>query len=310
MKNKMIVAVACIAIIIFAAASPSLSTISYTTAYQGAQPSFYGATFNGVNYVNGASTNGGHSTFSGTTMSFNAGVINGKPYPTITGEMTSVFIPTTSNTNLIPQSLGDIDIPITWLSSWTSSATANGEPSRTFEWENNGKDYIMKEYDTKWYITLASTADQYPIETTAYGKYPQTGPLQLWFKLDTNENGWYFNGDGLRDTKFSIAKLLVTNAKADGRIANNVQYSPEVGGSTMSVYLNPFGQETTSDISSLIENTEGSALNPTYFRDSVYCVLNLDTFGSQDWYDWFAFKSKGDTLALEITVKQFVVGEW
>jgi hypothetical protein len=319
MKNKAILVVVAIAIIIFGAFSTtSLSTISYTTAYQGAQPQFYGATFNGRNYLNGDHVYDGHSTFSGTTMSFCAGYINGHQYPTITGEMTSVFIPTTSNTNLIPNTLGrdadgnPLQIPVSWVNSWTSSATANGDPSRTFEWDNNGKDYIMKEYQTKWYIALASSADQKgaDTETWAYGRDPTTGPLQIWFKIDTNTNGWYFKGDGLRDTYFCVAKLLVSNAKSDGRIPNNVQYSPEVGGSAMSVFMQPFGQEAPSNVESQVRSNEGKQLNPTYFRDSVYCVVNLDYFGSQDWYDWLTFKSKGDTLALEITVYQFVVGEW
>lgn len=317
MKNKAILVVVAIAIIIFGAFSTtSLSTINYTTAYQGAQPQFYGATFNGRNYLNGDHVYDGHSIFSGTTMSFCAGYINGHQYPTITGEMTSVFIPTTSNTNLIPNTLGrdadgnPLQIPVSWVNSWISSATANGDPSRTFDWTNNGKSYVMKEYETKWYVTLTAMKDEDIFkETWAYGRDLATGPLQIWFKIDTNTNGWYFKGDGLRDTYFSIAKLVVTNAKADGRIVNNVQYSPEVGGSAMSVFMNPFGQEASSNIESQIRSSEGKQLNPTYFRDSVYCVINLDKFGSQNWLSPL-WNSQGDTLALEITVQQFVVGQW
>ena len=168
----------------------------------------------------------------------------------------------------------------------------------------------MKEYETKWYVTLAAMKDEDMLkETWAYGRDVSTGALQIWFKLDTNENGWYFKGDGLKDTYFSVAKLLVSNADANGRISNNVQYSPEVGGSAMSVFMNPFGQEAPSDITSQVRSSEGGQLNPIYFRDSVYAVINLDMFGSQNWLAPL-WNSQGDTLALEITVYQFVIGNW
>jgi hypothetical protein len=309
-KNKKLLVVILLSIFILAVGLPlGLNLISYTTAYQGAQPSFYGVSWGNQQYSsNGQSIpNGGHLTLTGTTMSFCAGQdpTTTKKYPTITGEMTSVFIPETQALSTVPSW-----VPSQWLQGWANLVNPP-DTSKVYSWKSGSSSYEMDEWQTKWYVTLASDGSgeiRYGDNTFAPA---YAGPLQIWLKLQTNEGGWYFNTTGLQRTYFAIAKLLVVNVQVVAHNPTNVQASPEVAGSTMTCFLTPFGNNQAPTDTQVL-SYEGVTLNPLYFNGGVYCVINLDNFGTQMYWDWNTLGNKyqGDTIALDITVTQFVVGQW
>ena len=63
------------------------------------------------------------------------------------------------------------------------------------------------------------------------------------------------------------------------------------------------GQKHMGNVTKLVEllQTRGTLLG---------LQMEMSQFGSQDWYDWFAAHTEGDTISLELTVTQFVVGQW
>ena len=293
-----------------------LSTVSYTTAYQGAQSSFVGVSWAGHNFISGDSVSGanikgtGAISLTGTTMSFYGGYdpATGKKYPKITGEMTSVFIPTSESLSNVPTWAQGI---ATWMMSWMNAESNNANPSNTYNWTINNNNYVMQAYQTKWYITLSSdNTGEIRYGDNTFGP-TYSGPLQIWMKLQTNENGWYFSGAPV-DTYFAIAKILVVGVDVKAHDPASVQTSPQVAGTTMTCFLSNFGSNTAPSDTQVL-SYKGQTLNPTYFNGGIYCVLNLDNFGTQLYGTGFLNSEmhwQGDVIALDLTVYQFVVGEW
>jgi hypothetical protein len=330
-RNRRLVVVAMLGITIFGFSAGLLS--SYTTAYEGAKAQFYGVQLSpGWSpekqfYSLSKDPHLGELTFTNrqryrasacsfdTSLQFDPDAAK-EFMCNLRGYMTSVFIPLGSKT----------DIPPEWVPQefWRDSASWSN-PVDSWTWQVANKDntttvYRMEKWLTKWYVTLAADWDSGPSVWSGMDEAQDRRycNAQVWVEFDISPV-WYFDVVPA-NTYFAIAKVELANYK-EGRVDDkgnfdatrfeDMSVSPGSPGGILTLYTQPFGAEQAPSESAFTAYTyQGTKLNPLYFRDKVYAHINLDNFGSSEYWDWASLIAKGDAVTFGFTVTQFVVGEW
>jgi hypothetical protein len=304
LENKKLIALLIIAVLLLYFAPRLLSTASYVTGYEGAKPSFYGVkdlqnggkTFTNDNYGNASL----HEF--GTTMLFDEDDAT-TGLPNIAGEMTSIQIPMSNNTWVPPD----------WVpSDWWRDSLSWKNPTNVYEWkirmsDGSYKVYRMEEWKLKWFISLSAEWDStgWLDDEESNNKFYKN--VEIWAKIDLRPV-WYFQGQDV--AYFAIGKIELANIKTDG-MNGDPRITPMSPGSTLEIYLNPFGSDTapkSDDFKAYYY--QNTTLNPDLFRDYVYVKITLNEFGVHQWWDWFTLKQKGDSAVLGFNVYVFVVGVW
>jgi hypothetical protein len=328
-KNKFVLVGMLIAVfVLYIIVGPlNLLTIygSYSNAYEGAKPSIAGIKYNGTKYTSDNSNP--YFSNKGMTFSFKGDGPTSQfsGLPKIDGEMTSVFIPQNTKPGDLPSSWRIGGVTIT--NPFTSNFNLINNPYDTDSWNvtdirGNTNLYSMEEWKTKFYVSISADPDgsQVPFANSQWdqnnGRY---SAVDVWFKLDTTPT-WYF--EGTEKTYFAIAEIEVSDISyrghnPDGAVQAShndqlVKVNPSSPASGMMLFLNNFGENSTSQITpEQIYSYKGVNLNPQYFGNAVYFCITLDSFGSQSWgtpyIDW---KAQGDVVTFDFTITQFVVGEW
>lgn len=328
--NKKVLGFLVVAVVILAlvGSSTSLSTLSYSTAYEGAKCRFVGVKdlATGQVYTN-TQKNSASTAWFDTQINFDVDQAKGG-LPNIAGEMTSVFIPKSSVTS----------VPVDWVpSSWWRDALLWTNPSKAYEWDIENSDgtanlYRMEEWQTKWFVSLSTEWDLQGDETSTGAGLIPYGPdgepeqrnqlynnMQIWFEYDLQPT-WYF--EDADSAYFAIAKVELSHISFgeqthDGSVspytqeATKPRVTPMSPGSVLTLYQNAFGSmqtESKSTFESLYY--QNVKLNPTYFRDKVYSYITLNEFGTKEWWDWLTLRAHGDVVTFGFTITQFVVGEW
>lgn len=326
--NKKVLAFLVVAVVILAlvGSSTSLSSLSYSTAYEGAKCRFVGVKDLATNQIyTNTQPNGASIAWFSTDMNFDVDHAKGGK-PNVAGEMTSVFIPRDSVTS----------VPSDWVpSTWWRDALSWNNPTKTYEWSIKNSDssstlYHMEEWKTKWYVSLSAEWDLQGDEYyTALGVPPNTewgqpeqrnqrlNDLQVWFEFDLQPT-WYF--EGADTARFAIAKVELSHINYGEQThegasspydVSKPRITPMSPGAVVTIYQNAFGSLETEEKSSFEAlYYQNAKLNPNYFRDKVYGYITLNDFGTQEWWDYVTLKAHGDVVTFGFTVTQFVVGEW
>jgi len=283
----------------FVIGSTRLSSVGYTTAYEGAK-----ATFQGVYYNNQAYEGG--SAFRGTTMKFDPDDPTSM-MPNVEGEMTSIFI---------PEKVTFGSIPAFVPSSWTAQLSYINNPVEYWDWtvtadkSPDGKihTYRMEKWITKWYMSFEAGFDSNGWSSTDEGNSQRLKDLEVWIKLDTQPT-WYFKG--ATQTYFTIGKIECGNLAVKGHDVNWIDVTPEASGSNLYLFYLPYGQPVNLSEETFKGFAVGeTVLNPALFRTQLYTMVTFNDFGTQGYWDGLAYKNQSDVVTWEFTVHQFVVGEW
>ena len=262
----------------------------FTTAYEGVKPSFQG-----VYYQQRAH----EQDFRGTQMNWDADD-DKKGLPDIEGEMTSIFLPIDVRASQIPDFIPQARA--------IALEDANTDPVNTYTWEIDNMAYKMEEYDLKWFVSLEAGYDSTGILQDAESDNQRYNDVEVWFKLDTSPS-WIF--EGADQSYFTVGKIEVDYVQKQGREIGKIDVSPESQGTAMTLFYQPYGSPVDFDEETWKGyESSGVRLNPEVFRDTLYTMIRLDDFGTQqDWgIGWIA--TEGDIVTWEFTVKVFVIGEW
>lgn len=273
------------------------SSVSYSTGYQGAKAQYAGIFYNNQRYQN--------TTFGrfDTTLRFDpddpeTGMCN------LEGEMTSVFIPEQSLSNM-PD----------WIpSDWVREAGYIQNPVNTYSWTIENRTYSMEEWRLRWYFSISAEWDEgwKLFEGTEYSDKRYTN-TEVWFEFDLTPV-WYF--EGASTAYFCIAKMQLADVKLhalDNRGDEvkpelETSVSPQSPGSIMSIYYGLFAQQNIADKDAY--DYEGKKLNPDLFTSKVYSYFRLANFGTHSWSEFPSWKWKGDVVTVAVDVTVFVIGEW
>jgi len=282
------------------------STASYSTGYQGAH-----AQFAGVKYGTEEHSGAGFDT----TMSFDpddpqTGMCD------LIGEMTSVFIPSESLSNMPSW------IPLDWVRE--TSYISN--PKESYEWTAENLTYTMEAWQLRWYFSISAEWDDVPAWgwltdpklADAEWKHKRYSSTQIWFEFDLMPV-WYFEGT---DTAyFAIAKMQLADVKlhaldnAGDEVEPELETSvrPESQGSILPVYYGAFAEQNPADKKPM--DYKGKQLNPDLFTSKVYTYFTLENFGTHHWTETGPYlnivdKWKGDVVTVAVDVTVFVIGEW
>jgi len=278
------------------------STASYPTGYQGAKAQFAGIRWQTQQY---------EGLGFDTTLHFDPDdAIYGMP--DLEGEMTSVFIPSESLSNMPSW------IPLDWVRETSYMQNPVKEP---YSWEIGNLTYTMEEWRLRWYFSISADPTDAPPFTMlkdregANKRYTQ---LQVWFEFDLTPT-WYFEG---ADTAyFAIAKMQVADVKLhaldndDNEVTPSLETSvtPQSQGSILPVYYGLFAEQNPADKDAM--DYQGRQLNPDLFTSKVYTYITLANFGTTHWTETGAWlnivdKWKGDVVTVSVDVTVFVIGEW
>jgi hypothetical protein len=294
-----------------------LSSVGYSTGFQGVHAKFDGIMYNSKKYES-FSPNGASLAMFDTTLQFDAdGATSGKP--NVVGEMTSVFVPEES-LSWTPVWSDAFAIPQEWL----RRVAVIKNPQQTYEWAIEDKTYKMEQWVLRFYVSLSSEWDDLRGEgggliggLTMPQEFGQVrresySNAELWFNFDMTKT-WYIEGQGT--AYFAVAKIQVAEFKKTAHditgkeveLSTELSVSPQSVGALMYIYQGRWGvasAETTA------QTYQGKKLNPEYFRDNVYARFTLNNFGVTSWNEYGTVKGKGDvaTVAFDMTV--FVIGEW
>lgn len=277
------------------------STASYSTGYQGAKAQYAGIYYNNQQYSN--TTYGRFDT----TLHFDPDDPR-LEMCNLVGEMTSVFIPSESLSNMP-----------SWIpSEWVREAGYIENPKETYEWTSGNLTYTMEAWTLRWYFSISAEWDDPPLWTVGPVKewsnqrYANT---EVWFEFDLTPT-WYF--EGTSNVYFAIAKMQLADVKlhALDNKGNDVEpelktsVRPESPGSIMPIYYGDFAKQNPAD--KKINDYQGKQLNPDLFTSKVYSYFTLENFGTHYWTETAGLvqKWKGDVVTVAVDVTVFVIGEW
>jgi len=279
-----------------------LSTASYPTGYQGAKAQFAGVRWQdqqheGLGFDTTLHFDPDHATFG---------------MPDLEGEMTSVFIPSESLSNLPSW------IPLDWVRETSYIKNPVKEP---YSWEIGNLTYTMEEWQLRWYFSIsADPTDAPPFTRTEdrEGHNKRYTQLQAWFEFDLMPT-WYF--EGTNTAYFAIAKMQVADVKLhaldnDGNEVTpslETSVTPQSQGSILPIYYGLFAEQNPADKDAM--DFQGKQLNPDLFTSKVYTYFTLANFGTTHWTEHGAWlniidKWKGDVVTVSVDVTVFVIGEW
>lgn len=280
----------------------------YSSAYQGPSAEFYGVTYYGYQYTASQTYMSSQHQFDSVLHYDVDG--NGMGYPSIHGEMTSIFLPT--------ETLSKISAWVPF--NWQQSNQYVPNLVNTYSWNISGKMYDMEEYNMRYYVTFSGewSGSENPA-VTVQGETGETvnvyQNLQVWLKINLN-NTWYIQGGGT--AYFAIAEMRLADASIkQGRDVNKVTYdarttesvSPEDASALVYLYYSPFG--TTAPAGSVAEQYEGKDLNPAYFTKTLYCHLDFNNFGVYaEPVNYFWSTTRGDVATFAFNIRVFVIGEY
>lgn len=316
-RGFLLLAIIVVSFVIYRAGTNPLSTLGYSSAYEGAKVRFIGVKSPSGTIYTSVNRGGASVARFDTQMGFDPDD-NYKDMPNLEGEMTLVFIPIEQW--IPPDMINDVDIPQSW---WRESQYWQN-PAKSYEWEVKDSDggstkYVMEEWLTMWFVSISADPDSGP---DAFSDRDETNnwrysDWEVWVEFDVSPT-WYFEGTDL--THFAIASVEVSNVEKGGFDAygNYVQprstmsVNPESTGSALYLYYTAFGQDPAKTSEELRTfEARDSELNPDYFRDKVYSYFTLANFGTEETGNIITgLKAKGDVITYAFTVRQFVVGEW
>jgi hypothetical protein len=279
-----------------------LSSSSYSTGYEGAHAQFAGIRWQDQQY---------EGLGFDTTMHFD-------PDDALTGmcdlegEMTSVFIPSESLSNMPSW------IPLDWVRETSYIQNPVKEP---YTWEIGNLTYTMEEWKLRWYFSISAGWSEPPTWTMLKDTEKTTRrytECEIWFEFDLTPV-WYF--EGTDRAYFAIAKMQVADVELEAldNDGNKVEpsletsVSPESQGSILPIYYGKFAQQNPADKDAM--DYQGKQLNPDLFTSKAYTYFRLNNFGVTDWLETGAFllpvhKLKGDVVTVSVDVTVFVIGEW
>jgi hypothetical protein len=273
-----------------------LSTIGYASAYEGAKGIFLGVYYQDQAYEG--------LDFRGTTMNFD--VDDPKTgLPNVEGEMTTIFIPELTKYGDVPEWVPD---------SWKQTLDLYDNPveDEVYEWEvqEEGEThfYRMEKWLTKWYMSFEAGYDTWGIIGDTEGNNKRIRNMEVWFELETKPS-WYFE-DADR-TYFAIAKIQVANVLVSGHSVDKIDITPESSGSSLFLFYEPYGGDPSyreEDFEGF--TVDGTHLNPDFFGRTVYTMIELNDFGTQQYFEGLNVKTQSDVVTYEFTVHQFIVGKW
>lgn len=287
----------------------SVSSLGYSSAFQGPKVEFYGIDYNGAHYTTAAAPNSSSLHEFDTVMHFDPdGSSSGKPK--IQGEMTTIFLPEESLT-VVPSWL-----PMSWLQN-------NGlvhNPQAVYNWTIGKDTYDMEQYSMRYYVSLSSdwagTEDPANkldgIITTRATNVLNS--VNIWLKFDISPT-WYIQGGGT--AYFAIAKCqLAEDAIMKAKDNNGVQYSartaesvsPESRYSPVELYYGAWGGQAAS---ANPQTYMGQQLNPSYFRNELYAHVDLNNFGVEAGsVNVFGSWTHGDVVTFAFDVTVFIIGDY
>jgi len=287
----------------------SMSSLSYTTGYEGVKARFAGVSYEGENHK---------GALWGSTFNWDADDKT-KGLPDITGEMTSVFIPKES-VGAQPVTLGGKDI-----SQWLLGTTTVKNPVNTYEWELTKEGttalYVMEEWELRWFVSISCDPDlpdevEWATFPSEIYKRRELVDVEIWFELDLSPV-WYF--EGTDTTYFAIAQLKLAEDVAMGgrhhkegyteeEVNKELSITPMSRQSIVSIYRGLFGSDANRAEKEAY-SFRGKELNPDLFTDKVYAKLQLNDFGVSSWYamgnHW-----RGDVVTYAFAMRVFVIGQW
>lgn len=278
---------------------------SYSTGYQGARAQYSGILYDTKQYTS-AKTHGASRARFDTTLSFDPDEHN-QWKPNIIGEMTSVFIPSESLTNL----------PAWIPSKWQRSIAYISNPKNSWEWEIENKSYVMEEWICRWYFSISAEWDEHTswLYTEAEWANQRYSNTEIWFELDLN-HVWYF--EGAERAYFAIAKLQMADVRLTAKDPQgneveprkDIAVKPESQGSILPVYYGLFAKSSTAEKTT--HSYQGKRLNPDLFTDKVYTYFTLENFGTESWIELATYphRYKGDVVTVAVDVHVFVIGQW
>lgn len=254
-----------------------------------------------------------------TTLKFDSdGWDTGKP--NIIGEMTSVFVPASSLSNIVWWS-GAKAIPQDWL----RGLQYIKNPQETYSWNISSKTYKMEQWLMRFYLSFSGEWDSAGEGSPGlFGGvlYPQNfgqvvrnyyTNLEVWLEFDVRPT-WYIEGQGT--AYFAIGKIQVAEFKkiahdvSGNEVSLDTQMSvtPESESSLLYIYHGLFG--TSSPAEKEASSFDGKLLNPDLFTDRVFAHVDFNNFGVTAWNEFGTVKTKGDVATIGFDVTVFVIGEW
>jgi len=286
----------------------SMSSLSYTTGYEGVKARFAGVSYDGENFKG----TGWSSTFNVDFDEATSGL------PDVAGEMTSVFVPSES-VGQQPTQFGGFD-----LSQWLVKSTVVKNPVAQHEWELTENDtttlYVMEEWELRWFASIScEPAIMGEVATPLTNQVVRRNRLlnvEVWMELDLAPI-WYFEG---QDTSyFAIAQLKLAEDVALGGRHHKEGYQEEKRNPELSVtpysrdsliglYHGLFASEGNRADKQVYEY-KGKKLNPDLFTDKVYAKITLNDFGVTSWYA-FGTHWRADVATFAFKVRVFVIGQW
>ena len=300
----------------------SAQGLGYSSAFQGPKAEFYGVTYNGKQYMATQANGASESHFSDTVMHFDAdSASSGKPK--IDGEMTSIFLPEQSLTQIPAW------VPLSWIQDLgyvSNPVTGVGGVNPPYSWNITGNTYKMAEYDMRYWVSLSSSwsgsEDPSPQLSSslfgyAYNVYQNVG---VWIKLDISPS-WYIQGGGTAYFAIALCTLAENvQMSAKGNSPNGPTYAartdenvdPYSRPSVSEMYYNPWGGATPpNDEQQTAMQYNGKDLNPAYFVNTLYMHMDLVNFGT--WagvQNAFSTYTRGDVATFAFDFKVFVIGEY
>jgi len=288
--------------------SLSIGDVGYSTAFQGPKIWFYGQEWNRKRYTPTATT----------LMSFNPdGADNG--LPAVYGEMTSIFHPDNSLSFANWPSWNPV--PPGWTQNLGLRANDwNGQiPEQNYSWIIGDKTYYMAQYRMKWYVSFNSWATgegeiPYAYVFNAYETNTYKN-LKVWFKIDTSPT-WYF--EGAEKSYFAIGSIRLSEVvRTQSSDVNKQTYpartsiliQPQSQSSQIMIYKAAWGERAPEATS---QTFQGKKLNPDYFRNSTYTMVELSDFGIDITYTQpiGPTTTKGDVATFAFEVIVYAIGEY
>jgi len=305
----------------------SVQDLGYSSGFQGPKAKFYGIRYNNQKFLPMALpiADGGDATYGGTigtgasmatfdtTLRFDPDAWD-RGKPNLIGEMTTVFIPEESLSNIVLWQ-GAKAIPQDWFK--TASLIKN--PQESYSWNISDKTYRMEQWVLRFYMSLSAEWDgnwdemgnvnQFQPGDRARNYYTNT---EVWLEFDLTPT-WYIQGGGT--AYFAIGKIQVAEFKKTAQdirgnelpLETDLSVVPQSPGANLYIFYGPWGvgsAETTASI------YQGKELNPKLFTNKVYAHFDLNNFGVTSWNELFTIKIKGDVVTVGFDITVFVIGEW
>jgi hypothetical protein len=253
-------------------------------------------------------------------MTFDADA-SGSGKPQINGQMTAIFLPEDS------LSSAPSWVPFTWLQNnglitqdSQEGIIGAGGANPPWNWTINGKDYQMKEFDMRCYVSFSSSwsGSEDPavnldslLNPTTENTYKDVG---VWIQFDIAPS-WYIAGGGT--AFFAIGELTTAEKTQMQAVDNNgavhptrtdEAVNPEAAQAVVSLYYGIFG--TASSPSNPMQY-QGQDLNPAYFTKDLYAHIDLTNFGvGAGVVNFFGSYTRGDVATFAFDLKVFVIGQY